>query len=466
MTTPGAIPPPGAEPLDPTVLDLLRGSALAPMLDQPVNDILHNMGLPNLPEMPSFIQMPEMPPLPPLDLTALMRPLTDLAAAFGTGQLGAPAPAPAPANAGSQNAAAPAPAPAPDPTQLLSGISTVMQTVMQVGTSAIQTAMSVWQGMAAMEAAKKAGEAQADAGKLEAQSTEEKVVLTEAASSVFTGAGLMSAVVAKFSAILAASPLYAATPAGQVFLAASAVEAMAEAIGITVKTKGELLGHSGTMTKAGTKVPITNAPKGVAGAGGADQLSQLMSMVTPLIGTATTAAQSLGQLAQASSALSAPKTVDSKVHEGAGLSDEEKAKAAAASAAGVGGPGAFAGPGPGVAGAPAAPLNPWQGTRVASGSVGSLSGLSGLGSSSVAPASMSTGGTTGGSGGMMPMAGAAGAGAGMARDGESTSDSLRGQMVTSQHGDEVVGRIEGVSLPVVGATDSTSEPPPDKELTL
>jgi hypothetical protein len=463
MTIPGAIPPPGAEPLDPTVLDLLRGSALAPMLDQPVNHILQDMGLPNLPEMPSFIHMPEMPPLPPLDLTALMRPLTDLAAAFGSGQLGAPAPAPASANAdGTQNAAAPAP-PA-DPTQLLSGISTVMQTVMQLGTSAIQTAMSVWQGMAAMEAAKKAGEAQQDAGKLEAQSTQEKAVLTNAAGSVFTGAGLMSAVVAKFSTILAASPLYAATPAGQVFLAASAVEAMTEALGITVKTKGELLGHSASMTTTGTKVPITNAPKGVAGAGGADQLSQLMSMVTPLISTATTAAQSLGQLAQASSALSAPKpVVDPKAHEGGALSDEEKAKAAAAAGGAGAGAGAFGGPGPGAA--PAAPLNPWQGTRVASGSLGSLSGLSGAGSSPATTAAMSTGGTTGGSGGMMPMAGAAGA-AGLGRDGESSSDALRGQMVTSQHGDEVVGHIEGVSLPVVGAADSASEPPPDKELTL
>lgn len=466
MTIPGAIPPPGAEPLDPTVLDLLRGSALAPMLDQPVNDILHSMGLPNMPEMPSFIHMPEMPPLPPLDLTALMRPLTDLAAAFGSGKLGAPpAPAPAPANAdGTQNAAAPAPP--PDPTQLLTGISTVMQTVMQIGTSAIQTAMSVWQGMAAMEASKKAGEAAADAGKLEAQSTQEKAVLTNAAGSVFTGAGLMSAVVAKFSTTLALAPLYAATPAGQVFLAASAVEAMAEALGITVKTKGELLGHSASMTATGTKVPITNAPKGVAGAGGADQLSQLMSMVTPLISTATTAAQSLGQLAQASSALSAPKpVVDSKTHTGEGLSDEEKAKAAAevSAAGGIGsGPGAF-GPGPGVA-ATNAPLNPWQGTRVASGSMGSLTGLSGVGSSPATTTAMSTGGT--GAGGMgMPMSGAAGA-AGLARDGASSTDSLRGQMVTSQHGDEVVGRIEGVSLPVVGATDTTSEPPPDKELTL
>ncbi|QIS01710.1 hypothetical protein F5X71_04740 [Nocardia brasiliensis] len=464
MTIPGAIPPPGAEPLDPTVLDLLRGSALAPMLDQPVNDILHNMGLPNLPEMPSFIQMPEMPPLPPLDLTALMRPLTDLASAFGSGQLPAAAPAPAPANAdGTQNAAAPAPA--PDPTQLLSGISQVMQTVMQVGSTAIQTAMSVWQGLAAMEAAKKAGEAQADAGKLQAQSTEEKVVLAEAAGSVFTGAGLMSAVVAKFSTTLALAPLYAATPAGQVFLAASAVEAMAEALGITVKTKGELLGHSGTMTKAGTKVPITNAPKGVAGAGGADQLGQLMSLVTPLISTASTAAQSLGQLAQASSSLSAPKSpIESKAHVAGELSDEEKAKAEAVRGAGPG-VGAF-GPGPGAAAAPAQPLNPWQGTRVASGSVGALTGLGSVGASPAAAAAMS--GATGGSGGMMPMGGAAGAmgAAGMARDGESSSDALRGQMVTSQHGDEVVGRIEGVSLPVVGAADTTSEPPPDKELTL
>ncbi|WP_040731526.1 hypothetical protein [Nocardia tenerifensis] len=343
-----------------------------------------------------------------------------------------------------------------------------MQTVMQVGTSAIQTAMSVWQGMAAMEAAKKAGEATQDAAKLEGQSHSEKAVLTNAAGSVFTGAGLMSAVVAKFSTTLALAPLYAATPAGQVFLAASAVEAMAEALGITVKTKGELLGHSASMTATGTKVPITNAPKGVAGAGGTEQLSQLMSMVTPLISTASTAAQSLGQLAQASSALSAPKpAIDSKTHETAALSDEEKAKAEAAAAGGAGalGGGAFAGPGPGVAATPAQPLNPWQGTRVASGSMGSLTSLSGLGSSPAGTTAMSTGAATGAGGGMMPMSGAGGM-AGLGKDGASSSDALRGQMVTSQHGDEVVGRIEGVSLPVVGAPDTHSEPPPDKELTL
>ncbi|WP_280482150.1 hypothetical protein [Nocardia cyriacigeorgica] len=39
-------------------------------------------------------------------------------------------------------------------------------------------------------------------------------------------------------------------------------------------------------------------------------------------------------------------------------------------------------------------------------------------------------------------------------------------LVSGQHGDEVVGDIEGVSLPVVGAAEPQSEAPPDKELTL
>ncbi|WP_280406853.1 hypothetical protein [Nocardia carnea] len=46
-----------------------------------------------------------------------------------------------------------------------------------------------------------------------------------------------------------------------------------------------------------------------------------------------------------------------------------------------------------------------------------------------------------------------------------TDGSARG-LVSAEHGDEVVGSIEGVAVPVVGAAESTSEPPPDKELTL
>ncbi|MGQ4618068.1 hypothetical protein [Nocardia sp. R7R-8] len=463
MTTPGAIPPPGADPLDPTVLELLRGSALAPMLDMPVNDVLRSMGLPNLPEMPAFVHLPELPPLPTIDLGALMRPLTDLASAFGTGQLGAPAPAPAQAGGTA--------APPSEPTQLLQNVSTVMQTVMQVGSSLVQTLMSVWQGMAAMEAAKKAGAAQTDASELAAQSTQEKVVLGSAAGSVFTGAGLMSVVLAKFSTTMAFAPLLAASPGGQGFLVASAIEAMTEALAITAKTKAEMVGHSASMTQAGQKVAITNAPTGVKSA---EQLTQLMSMITPLISTAGQVAQSLGQLAAANPALLAPKPISAPgAHDGAGErgeGEEGKEGEAGKYAGGSGGAGGIGGGVPGAIAAASAPLNPWPGTRVAGGSLGSIGGATAAGTGTSSAASTAVAGTaaagTGTGGGYMPMGGAGAAGAGLARDGASTTDALRGQMVTGGHGDEVVGRIEGVSLPVVGAADATSEPPPDKELTL
>ncbi|MGK8520568.1 hypothetical protein ACRS6B_02935 [Nocardia asteroides] len=394
-----------------------------------------------------------------------MRPLTDLASAFGTGQLGAPQPPP-PAQAG-DTAAAP-PAPPVDPTQLLQNVSTVMQTVMQVGSSLVQTLMTVWQGMAAMEAAKKAGEAQSDADKLAAQSTQEKSVLVNAAGSVFTGAGLMTAVMAKFSTTMAFAPLLAASPGGQGFLVASAIEAMTEALAITAKTKTELIGHSASMTEAGQKVPITNAPTGVKSA---EQLTQLMSMITPLISTAGQVAQSLGQLAAANPSLLAPKPISAPgAHDGTGESGEDKDGKEGSPIGGVGGPGGIGGAIGSAIAAAAAPLNPWPGTRVAGGSLGGVGAPAagtGTGMSSAMSTTASTAATgTGTGGGYMPMGAGAMGGAGLARESESTTDALRGQMVTSQHGDEVVGRIEGVSLPVVGAADTSSEPPPDKELTL
>jgi hypothetical protein len=55
--------------------------------------------------------------------------------------------------------------------------------------------------------------------------------------------------------------------------------------------------------------------------------------------------------------------------------------------------------------------------------------------------------------------------------GESTTNSLQGQLITGQHGNAVVGDLETATPPVIGAADSTSgpaldSPPPDKALTL
>lgn len=466
---PGAQPPTGADPLDPTVLELLRGSALAPMLDMPVNDILNSMGLPNLPELPAFGHLPglpELPPLPMIDLSALMRPLTDLASAFGSGQLGAPAPAPQAAATGDPAGGA-APPPGVDPTQLLAQVSTVMQTVMQVGMSALQAAMSLWQGMGATEAAEKAGQAQTDAAKLEAQSTAEKLHLAKGATSVAIGRGEMAVVIGAFSAKLALAPLYASSGGGAAYLVASAIEAAAEALAITVKTKTELGVEGAGLTQTGEKVKITNAPTGVDPSQQMSQLMQMIGMVTPLISSASQAAQALGKLAPANTALSAPKSLgDAPGNGGPGAPDAEKSGAPGGLGAGGG-----LGMGAGAFGAAPAPLGAFPGSKVAApgplGPVGTLGAMSpgSVAGMSSAAAPNGSGSAAGNSPGYMPMGAGMGA-AGMARDGESVTDGSARGAVSGEHGDEVVGPIEGIAVPVVGAAESTSEPPPDKELTL
>jgi hypothetical protein len=62
-------------------------------------------------------------------------------------------------------------------------------------------------------------------------------------------------------------------------------------------------------------------------------------------------------------------------------------------------------------------------------------------------------------------------GAGLARGGESsTAEGARSHLINAEHGNEVVGEIDGVSLPVVGTAERVSEPvigdSPDKALTL
>ena len=466
MSTPGTNPPPpDPAAVDPTVLDLLRGSALAPMLDQPVGDILHGLGLPPLPQLPAGAPVPGLPPVPLPDPAALMRPLTDLASAFGTGRFGGGAPpADEPAAGGPVAEGGGAPPAQPvglpgmpqDPTQMLSGITQTLSTVMQLAPSALQTVMSVWQGMAAMQANQKAGEAQNNSAELANQSAGQKTVLTGAAGSVAQGAGLMPGVVTKQSTLMALAPLLAPTGGGAAFLVGSTIQSISEALGITAETKMQLLGHSATMSKVGTKVKVTKPPTGVKG-GGTQDVGQLMSMISPLLGaagTATQAGQQIGQLTQAHTNLGSPSSI---ADEKSGADPHDTLTPASGElgsgelgGGGLGGGLDGAGGGLGGPGATPTPLAPWSGTQAA--------GLGGAAGS--AP------GAGGGNGSYMPMGGGGGAaGAGRAGDG-GVDDATRANLVTGQHGDEVVGRIEGVSLPVVGAPEQVSEPPPDKDLSL
>ncbi|MEV0293225.1 hypothetical protein [Nocardia sp. NPDC050710] len=415
--------------LDPAVLDMLRGSALAPLIDRPVNDILKDMGLPQLPDLPALPPLPDMPPMPVIDLAALARPLTDMASSFGTGTLGAAAGG------------------GPDPTQVLSGITSALQSSAQIGSTALQTVMSIWQGMASMAAADKAAQAQSDAAELSTQSVQEKAVLVGGATSVATGAALLAAVIAKFMAQAAASAPFLSAPGGQAFLAAATAQAITEALAVVTKTRVELTGHSANMTQAGKKVDITAAPKGV------DSLQQVMQMLTPLMTAATTMSQTASQLASANTALAAKPL---------GEPEHKEFDSAASASTKPGGGGTGGGGGVGGVGAAAAPLGAWNG-GARGGGLGPVSGAN-TGTSSAATGSDAVLRAPGSSGpGMMPL-GAAGA-AGAARGAGDAGD-MPTFLVNAEHGDDVVGDIDGVSLPVVGATENVSEPPPDKELTL
>ncbi|MFX0580584.1 hypothetical protein [Nocardia nepalensis] len=427
-------------PLDPSIVDLLRGSALAPLVDRPVNDILKDMGLGPLPDLSGLPPLPELPPLPVIDLAALARPLTDMASGFGTGTLGA--------SAGG----------GPDPTKVLSDTAQAAQTAIQLGTQALQTVMSLWQGLAAMQAANKGAQAAENGAELATQSAQEKATLVGGATSVATGGALLAAVIAKYMATVTAASPWLATGGGQAFIAAATVEAITEGVAVVTKTRIEMTAHSANMTAAGKKVKVTNAPKGV------DSMQQVMQMLTPLMTMAQTGAQTLTQAA--TQATQAQKLqADTIAKEQREREAKEKEAAEHGGAGGVGGGGGGVGVG-GIGAAPVAtPLSPWTGPRAAGLSGVTGFGASGSGSAAVEPAAAVRGSTGApGSPGMMPYGGAAGT-AGARGAGDAGGD-MPSFLVNAEHGEEVVGPIEGVSLPVVGAAEQISEPPPDKELTL
>ncbi|MBY8855216.1 hypothetical protein K7711_01860 [Nocardia sp. CA2R105] len=510
-------------PIDPSISDLLRGSSLAPMMDQPVSHILHSMGLPQLPAIPPMPPLPGLPPMPVIDLTAIVRPLTDMASSFGTGQFGgagvhpavgvAPAPAPTASNpvnspAAQNNSAAPqaskpqaaAPQPATpgapagnnaagsptaaqpnvDPTQVLTAITTGLQTAMQLGMSALQVVMQMWQGQGAQQAASTGTQAQASGSQLATQSTGQKAILGAGATSVFTGGALMATVMGKYMTTMALTAPALSVPGGAAFMVAETAEAIAEALAVITKTRVELTIHSANMTEAGQKVEVSSTPTGVNAASQAStaadtaaassssstsELQQLMQMISPVGQLLTTGVQSATQLGEAAKTLipgvSATPTAASvsadKTALGAYKGSDSKSSAAGGGAAGGAG---------GVAAVPATPLTPYIGTQLAGGSTFGPGGAAAAEALAAEPVATST--PMSASSPMVPMAGA-GAAAAAARGIGGAGDAdggVNSNLVTGVNGDEVVGDLNGATLPVVGAYVRAVEAPPDKELTL
>ncbi|NKY54956.1 hypothetical protein [Nocardia flavorosea] len=410
-------------PLDPTIAEALRSSPVGPIMDKPLDQVLRDMGLPPLPELPEF-------PLPTLDLTALTRPLTDLASSFGTGQFPA--------------------APEVDPVQVLSQVSSVVQTAIQVGSSAMQMASGLWEGQGAQAAAAKQSQVSADSAAVAAQSAQTSVGVAAAAGSVMRGGITMAAIVAKYVTQVTMAVPFLGTGAGEAFLTASTIETMIEALAVVAQTRTELTAHSAGMTATGAKIPVTDAPNAEA----MQILSQIMQVLPTVLNAATTGAK---PLAEANAALH-PQTLTATAQRTATKGPHDGPKG--------GGPGSgmpilSGGGGP----APMArPLAPWSGSPA--GSTGSTTTPAAPSSANSSSAGTPMRGTPG----FLP-GGAAGGMARGAGESVSTGGPLGGQLVTGQHGSEVVGDLHIATPPVIGAAEHTADaapegPPPDKALTL
>lgn len=229
-------------PLDPSIVSLLRESALGSIVDRPVAEVLSTLGLPALPQLPPLPPMPEMPPLPVLDIGALIKPMTDLAGSFGTGIPGA--------------------GQGPDPSQVLTQVVSALQQATQLGTTAIQTVMSLWEGAGATSAAGKAANTAADTAEVVSQGSRMNVNHAAAATSVFTGYAQVSAIISKYLASLAAAGPFIVTPPGQAFVAAATAETMTQVTAVIAKTRAELTVHSAEMSANGQKVAVTEVPGG------------------------------------------------------------------------------------------------------------------------------------------------------------------------------------------------------------
>ncbi|MFE6862777.1 hypothetical protein [Nocardia sp. NPDC057668] len=449
--------------VSPTVADVLYSSPVGPLMDQPVADVLSNIGLPQLPALPE-ITLPdlsglEMPTLPTIDLSTLIEPVTSLLSSFGSGSLGDGF----------------------DPTSIFSAVTSALSSASSNSKSAMQQLSTGMLGQAADAAQIKSDLVQADYPKVLNQGNEQRAILLDAQRVVAQGYAELTALISRFIASATAAGAFIWTPAGLPTLIALATEAISEGTAIVAKTRVELAVKTAEIAVAGIKIPITGAPN-LADA--ATLANNVISAMEPYANIAKTVGEKViekgGEVVSAGSEVVSeisstgqeilsgltstttdtkttttdPKTTTTTTEE---KTTEEKVTGEDGGAGDGGGGGGGGGLGLGGVPTSTSPLNNVA-ARVPTGESSPLSGQPRTSTASAVPQTTRAG--------TSPMMGGMGAGAGRAGDaGESGSGADRSNLVTGAHGDEVVGQIEGVSIPVVGAVEVVEESP-DKALTL
>ncbi|KQS00463.1 hypothetical protein ASG12_06075 [Williamsia sp. Leaf354] len=396
---------------------MLEHSGVAPLLHMPVGDILAGKGI-SIPHPPPMPPLPQLPSLPPLDLTALFKPLTDLLAGFGSGNM---------ANAPF------------DPTQLFSGLQQAFESVIGLGNQAMSAVAPFWAGAGGASAMVKGTEANANNATTATQSGDISRIVATATATVGKGVALLEGVIANFATSLGAIIPFITTPPGIAAAMASASAHLTTGLGIVAQTRAELTAHTANMTVAGAPVAITAAP-------------QVMSAVP---GMASSAVQAVASPIQslvgggAGGGLAGGRGFASRVEPFRGGQNADlAAKTSGASAGGGGGGGAI----PGVAGlggasaGASAPTSPFSAKPSDAPMSGRTTAAAQASEEVVGRATTASTVSPGG----MPM-GAAGAAGATASNSSHSSD--RDTSVDARHADDVVGEVPTASPSVLGGVE-------------
>ena len=247
---------------DMSINDMIAATPLGPILDRPVSDVLAGLTLPAMPRIPELPPLPGLPNLPTLDLSALLKPITDLLGGFGTGNLSTAS---------------------IDPTALFTALSGVLDTAVSTSSGALKVASEVWDGQGSQAAIVKNVKVTADTTAVSKQGTTMSIDIQVAAAIVGTGLaqvqGIIAATVGKIGATL---PIIV-TPAGQGLALGFAAEGLSQAITVVTATRAQLLGPTANMNLNGLKVRVTNVP-GLKGVNPFSVAGSVVDTVTPVVG--------------------------------------------------------------------------------------------------------------------------------------------------------------------------------------
>ncbi|GAA4820753.1 C40 family peptidase [Tomitella cavernea] len=182
---------------------------------------------------------------------ALARPITDLIAQSGTGDLGACG-----ADARVRDASA--------------GIAAAMRT----GVTSAGAVGAGWEGVDAEACARLAAQAGRAGAALVEQGDGIAAVLGDAAAGVRRGVGELGGILDSFLAVVACQGPALLTPAGQVAVVAAAADHIEQALAVVARMRGELEAHAAEMAEFIPQVPLPTMPDGAGLVRFAEGLSQ------------------------------------------------------------------------------------------------------------------------------------------------------------------------------------------------